>query len=63
MLIYPYKYAFEVIYQMVLVNKFYRNVPGIWNTLLNMFDIQSLKVYNGTTILSFPGGPDCKESV
>ena len=29
MLIYPDKYAFEVIYQMVLVNKFYRNVPGI----------------------------------
>lgn len=43
MLIYPDKYAFEVIYQMVLVNKFYRNVPGIWNTFLNMFDIQSFK--------------------
>ena len=29
MLIYPDKYAFEVIYQMVFVNKLYRNVPGI----------------------------------
>lgn len=24
---------------------------------------KALKIYNSTTILGFPGGPDCKESV